>query len=148
MSESITSTENQASQTDSLIPITIDQSALEQTQTLAALEEHKDSPCLRVYLEGKGCDGFTYGVAFDKKTEKDYVFPQSHGGYSIELICDPDSYMFVKGSTITFVNDMRGAGYVVENPRHKRFRGKFYKKKVWQDRLLEKRDQMEQSVSN
>ena len=135
-----------SSQNEELKPINLDELAMTQTEKLAQLEEHKDKACLRVYLEGKGCDGFTYGVAFDNKNQDDMVFPQEFDGYKIDLICDPDSYQFVKGSTITFANDMRGVGYVVENPRHKRFRGKFYKKKVWQDRLLEKREQMKDSV--
>ena len=110
-------------------PITMDELAIKQTQVLAALDEHEGKLFLRVYLEGKGCDGFTYGVAFDTKNDDDLVFPQEHEGYKIDLICDPDSFQFLKSATITFVNDMRGVGYVVENPRHKRFQGKFYKKK-------------------
>lgn len=128
-------------------PITVDALAITHTETLAALDEYKDKPCLRVYLEGKGCDGFSYGVAFDSKKENDIAFLIKSESFSFELICDPDSFQFVKGANITFVNDMRGVGYVVENPRHNRFKGKFYKKKVWQERLLEKREKMEQAAT-
>lgn len=134
------------STTDASLSITLDEHALKQTEVLARHPEHEGKPCLRVYLEGKGCDGFSYGVAFDNKNEEDLCFPQTLDGYTIDLICDKDSIQFIKGATITFVNDMRGAGYVVENPRHNRFRGKFYKKKVWQDRLIEKRQKMEDAV--
>lgn len=89
---------------------------------------------LRVYIEGKGCDGFYYGVSFDPKNESDISFIQNE----IEIIIDPDSLMFMKDSTVDFVNDERGTGFVVNNPNHKKFRGKFYKKSVWKYHLEQK----------
>ena len=86
---------------------------------------------LRVYLSGKGCDGFEYGVCFDQQDPGDQVF---HFG-SITLVCDPETFKFIAGSTVNFVDDERGRGFVVENPRHKQFRGKFYKRKGWEERL-------------
>lgn len=86
---------------------------------------------LRLYLEGKGCDGFYYGVAFDQPSPVDLHFPQ--GG--IDLIVDPDTIEFVSGATIDWIDDDRGQGFLVHNPRHKEFRGKFYRKSVWQKRL-------------
>lgn len=86
---------------------------------------------LRVYLSGKGCDGFDYGVCFDLQDPGDRVFLHD----SITLVCDPETFKFIAGSTINFVDDERGRGFVVENPRHKQFRGKFYKRKGWEERL-------------
>lgn len=137
--------ENELSSEKDTISLTPD--ALIETQKLSALPGHLDKEVLRVYLEGKGCDGFTYGVSFDNQSDNDLVFPQAGDNYSIDLVCDPDSYNFLKGAVITFVDDERGRGYLVENPRHKRYRGKFYKKKVWQKRLEEKRQSMENQLS-
>ena len=44
-----------------------------------ALEIQNKTPCwfgmdLRLYLDGKGCDGFFYGVTFDNKTPEDLIF--------------------------------------------------------------------------
>ncbi|SME89588.1 HesB/IscA family protein [Pseudobacteriovorax antillogorgiicola] len=89
---------------------------------------------LRLYLEGKGCDGFYYGVTFDEKTEQDLEFPQEN----LLVICDPDTLEFCSGSTITWVDDERGRGFLVENPQHRKFRGKFYKRQAWQDKLTAK----------
>lgn len=86
---------------------------------------------LRVYLSGKGCDGFDYGVCFDQRDPGDHFFTQD----SIEFVCDPETFKFIAGATIDFVDDERGRGFVVENPRHKQFRGKFYKRKGWEERL-------------
>lgn len=87
---------------------------------------------LRVYLDGKGCDGFFYGVSFDQRSTDDLIFPHS----GLNVICDPESYKFIKESTVEWVDDERGQGFLVDNPNHRKFRGKFYKREQWQDRLL------------
>lgn len=113
--------------------------AVEATRKLKQDSAHEKFDVLRVYLSGKGCDGFTYGVQFDDRRDGDMSFPQSGDNFSIDLVCDSKSYMFLKGSSIDYVDDERGKGYLVENPSHRRYRGKFYKKKVWQQRLQDSR---------
>jgi iron-sulfur cluster insertion protein len=88
---------------------------------------------LRVYLAGKGCDGFEYGVSFDRQDAGDTVVPVTS---DISVICDEKSLEFVQGSSIDWVDDERGRGFLVTNPNHKKFRGKFYKKTAWKDRLV------------
>ena len=87
--------------------------------------------CLRVYLAGKGCDGFDYGVCFDKKEDDDVV--QQCG--ALTLISDTETVKFVDGSSIIWTDDDRGKGFLVENPKHKKFRGKFFKRKNWEQNL-------------
>ena len=99
-----------------------------------AKELATDKPSLRLYLEGKGCDGFYYGVAFDHAMPSDHHFP--HG--EVDVIVDADSLRFVTGSTIDWVDDQRGRGFLVDNPAHKKYRGKFYKKSFWRERLTPK----------
>ena len=86
---------------------------------------------LRVYLAGKGCDGFDYGVCFT-----DEISPDDHQEFheNLKIICDQNTLSIVKGSTIDWVNDERGQGFLVTNPRHGLFKGKFYKRKSWQER--------------
>lgn len=86
---------------------------------------------LRVYIDGKGCDGFYYGVAFDAKMQDDFVF----NSQEIQLIVDPSTLQFVYGSVIDWISDDRGTGFLVSNPNHERFRGKFFKKKAWSQAL-------------
>lgn len=86
---------------------------------------------LRLYVEGKGCDGFTYGVSFDAALPDDIQFEWN----KLDCIIDPQSLMFCKGSVIDWVDDERGTGFLVENPQQRKFRGKFYKRQVWIDRL-------------
>ena len=91
---------------------------------------------LRLYLEGKGCDGFYYGVSFDEATAQDLRFPQGEGG--LELAVDKESMEFVRGSQIDWIDDERGRGFLVSNPKHRQFRGKFFKRKEWQNKLLQR----------
>jgi iron-sulfur cluster assembly accessory protein len=93
----------------------------------------------RLYLEGKGCDGFFYGVTFDDPTETDLRVLQEKEGVSIEILVDPDTHPFVENVLIDWVEDTRGTGFLVHNPDHRKFRGKFFKRPAWQQRLEEKR---------
>ena len=100
--------------------------------------EWKDQS-LRLYIEGKGCDGFYYGVCFDKEQDGDVKFKQSVDQGSIDLLVDLETLKYTSGSQIIWVDDERGKGFLVENPNHRRFRGKFFKRNNWEQRLLEKK---------
>lgn len=95
-------------------------------------EEYRDKD-LRLYLAGKGCDGFEYGVTFDEREPDDVIVPINN---KINLLCDSRTLEFVRGSTVDWVDDERGKGFLVENPNHRKFRGKFYKKSEWKTKVL------------
>ena len=111
--------------------VTFSEEALKQAEHLARTEPAYQGLPVRVYIEGKGCDGFYYGVAFGSEQPGDTRFEQG----SLVIVVDQDSLQFLDESVVTWVDDERGRGFLVENPNHKKFRGKFYKKKVWQERL-------------
>jgi iron-sulfur cluster insertion protein len=108
--------------------------ALAAARALADAEPRYAGLALRVYLDGKGCDGFYYGVTFDPETADDVVFP--HDG--LRVVADKQTLRFVLGATVTWIDDERGRGFLVDNPGHKRYRGKFYKRKAWQEALTTK----------
>lgn len=83
---------------------------------------------LRLYIEGKGCDGFNYGVTFDDATATDIRFEQGSG---VVLVLDKEVLPYVEGAVIQWVDDERGRGFLVENPLHRKFRGKFFKRSSW-----------------
>ncbi|MGE0173887.1 MAG: HesB/IscA family protein [Oligoflexales bacterium] len=112
--------------------IELTRAAIEATHKLRAENAAYGSLPLRLYIEGKGCDGFYYGVTFDSAQENDTHFTQD----AVELVVDQDTLQFCEGSKIDWVDDERGKGFLVENPMHRQFRGKFYKRKVWQEKLL------------
>lgn len=94
------------------------------------------SKAIRVYLSGKGCDGFEYGVCFDDANHEDKQITIDQ----VLVLVDHETEKFVRGSTIDWIDDERGKGFVVENPNHKKFRGKFFRRKGWEERLLPKDD--------
>jgi|GEM_PF-1605224 len=97
---------------------------------------------LRLYLSGKGCDGFEYGVSFDDADDTDLICPPLESGQKLDssselhFIVDPETAEFVNGSEISWVDDERGKGFLVGNPKHKRFRGKFFKDKQWRKKIF------------
>ena len=95
---------------------------------------------LRLYLDGKGCDGFFYGVSFDKAEVTDLHFEQTLDGAVVDLITDQDTIEFVNHATIRWDQHEGQEGFLVENPRHKHFRGKFYKRSFWKKKLVAKTD--------
>lgn len=90
---------------------------------------------LRLYIDGKGCSGFYYGLSFDHETSEDIRISQQSAADELLLITDKDTAPFVDGSVISWVDDERGCGFLVTNPRHKQFRGKFFRRKDWQQRI-------------
>ena len=114
--------------------ITFSDEAVLEANKLKSLNSQYFGLGLRVYLAGKGCDGFEYGVCFDEKSETDKVF--NHG--ELEVLCDKDSWKFLEGATVSWVNDERGSGFIVNNPNHRKFRGKFYQKQSWQEKFAQK----------
>lgn len=66
----------------------------------------------RVYVQGGGCSGFSYGFMFDEKRDGDNVVEAA----GVICLVDPQSMMFLKGSTVDFVDGLTGAGFTVKNP--------------------------------
>lgn len=111
--------------------IILEENAYNQAKLLQKENSDYFGKPLRLYIEGKGCDGFYYGVTFDEPNSEDLSFKQD----DISIIIDPDSYIFCQDVSITWVDDERGRGFLVENHNQKKFRGKFYKRPSWQKKL-------------
>ena len=62
-------------------------------------------------LEG-GCNGFQYGLAFDKKNDGDHVIE----AYGVKVVVDEQSAQYVDGSEIDYVESVMGEGFIVNNP--------------------------------
>jgi iron-sulfur cluster assembly accessory protein len=68
---------------------------------------------LRVYVAGRTCSGLQYGMALDDKPgETDRVF-ESEG---LKVLVDDQSIEYMAGSTIDYIDDARGKGFLVDNP--------------------------------
>ncbi len=118
------------------VGISLSQEALTEAKRLASENPDFANLPLRLYLDGKGCDGFTYGVTFDQESEKDFVFVEG----DITIVVDLDTLQFTDGSHIEWVDDERGTGFLVNNPKQNSFRGKFYKQESWKQRLIAQKE--------
>jgi iron-sulfur cluster insertion protein len=68
---------------------------------------------LRVYVMGKSCSGYRYGLAFDEATASDDTVAERSG---IPVAVDAESLPFVQGSVVDFVDTPQGRGFTVRNP--------------------------------
>ena len=92
-------------------PLVFTDSAAAKVSQLIEEEGNPDLK-LRVFVQGGGCSGFQYALAFDKTKEDDHVF--EHDGVSV--IVDKVRMQFVFGSEVDYMEGLQGAGFAVNNP--------------------------------
>ena len=79
--------------------------------------EKKEGFALRVAVTDGGCSGMNYNISFDdNKQEFDKVY-EAHG---VKIFCDLKSWLYVKGTTIDFSDDLLSGGFKIENPNANR----------------------------
>ncbi|MBM4110562.1 MAG: iron-sulfur cluster assembly accessory protein [Phycisphaerae bacterium] len=112
-------TENAAREIDAII----DQQALD-----------REKIRLRVGVKGGGCSGFTYLLDLtevQKETDEEWTFNYTRRvkgaeagavatadapGFTVKVICDPKSYLYLNGTTIDFRDELMGRGFIFNNP--------------------------------
>ncbi len=81
--------------------------------TEVLLEETPESR-LRLYVQGGGCAGFSYGFMIDdSKNEDDFEVP---AGDSTMLV-DSMSIQYLVGATIDYEENLMGASFKIKNPQ-------------------------------
>ena len=72
-----------------------------------------DTGGLRLYVQGGGCAGMSYGMdVVDEATDKDRVFEVE----GARVFVDPKSWLFLNGTTVGLKESLMGRGFVFENP--------------------------------
>ncbi len=92
--------------------VTLTEPAMEKVRSFAVSNADFEGKTFRVFIEGGGCSGFQYGFTFDEEREGDTRVRVG----DIDLLVDMQSSMYLGGSTIDFVEELRGSGFVVKNP--------------------------------
>ena len=73
----------------------------------------RDGIRLRVQVLGGGCSGFQYDFRFDEdKADDDLIFERD----GVEVLVDPVSIEYLKGSQFDYVEEMIGSSFQVNHP--------------------------------
>ena len=70
---------------------------------------------LRIYVQGGGCSGFSYGMVLDEAAEEDQIFETD----GIRVIIDPMSVRYLEGAQVDYKEDLMGGGFAIKNPNAK-----------------------------
>ena len=76
-------------------------------------EENNPAMRLRMYVQGGGCSGMSYGFTLDEiQNEDDFEIPME----SSSVLIDAMSMQYVSGATIDYKDDLSGSQFVIKNP--------------------------------
>ena len=77
------------------------------------LEENNPAIRLRMYVQGGGCSGMSYGFTLDEvMNEDDFEIPFK----SSSVLVDALSMQYVSGSEIDYKDDLSGSQFMIKNP--------------------------------
>ncbi len=90
----------------------ITRNAIEKITELVAEENNPDLK-LRIFVQGGGCAGFSYGFTFDQgQNNDDFEFAED----SVKILVDAMSMQYLEGAEIDFKDDIMGSSFVINNP--------------------------------
>lgn len=92
--------------------ITITDNTYLKVKELLADENNPDLK-LRVFVQGGGCSGMSYGFNFDNEQNEDDFVLEKDG---IKLLVDAMSMQYLSGATIDYKEELMGAGFNINNP--------------------------------
>ena len=92
--------------------ITLLPGAVSKLQELFA-EENKPNLVLRVFVQGGGCSGFSYGFTFDETVNEDDFRLEAE----VPVVVDGMSMQYLQGAEIDFKEDLMTSSFVINNPQ-------------------------------
>ena len=96
--------------------ITITPKAAEKIKEFMTEEDEK-AKFLRVYVQGGGCSGLSYGMGFEKASEEDDIVIEENG---VKLLIDSYSIDHLKGANVDYIESLMGSGFKINNPNVKK----------------------------
>ena len=77
-------------------------------------EENKPGIMLRVFVQGGGCSGFSYGFTFEEtQADDDFDFVYEE----VKIVVDAMSMQYLNGADIDYRDDIMGSSFVISNPQ-------------------------------
>ena len=80
------------------------------------VEDKEDVKALRVFVQGGGCHGFSYGFGFENDIADDDTIVETN---EVKLVVDSMSIMYLNNATIDFVSNLEGERFTIDNPETK-----------------------------
>lgn len=119
--------------------ITITNQAQWQIALMIENEFNQEQYGLRMSIDGKGCDGFSYAIGFTEiKKDGDHpdvVLSQTISDingkeYQLNVIMDPFAAHYLQEVTVDFQfnPETEEEGFLISNHSQKKFQGKFWRK--------------------
>ena len=97
-------------QTEKLVTIT--SKAAEKIKEFMTEEEEKPQ-FLRIYVQGGGCSGLSYGMGFEKEAEEDDSIIEENG---VKVLVDSMSQDHLKGANVDYIESLMGSGVKINTP--------------------------------
>tara|TARA_B100000959_G_C14856599_1_gene572435 strand:+ start:298 stop:651 length:354 start_codon:yes stop_codon:yes gene_type:complete len=79
--------------------------------------EKKQGHGLRLSVIGGGCSGMNYNITFDDTQGE---FDKVYKSQGVKIYCDLQSWIYLKGTTIDFSDDILSGGFKINNPNASR----------------------------
>ena len=79
-------------------------------------EDKEDVKALRLFVQGGGCHGFSYGFGFENDIADDDTVIETN---AVKLVVDSMSIMYLNNATIDFVSNLEGERFTIDNPETK-----------------------------
>ena len=96
--------------------ITLTPSAITHLKEMLASKGAVEGSGLRLHVEKGGCAGMQYTMRIDQQQPTDEVFAQD----GVSVILDSESYGYLRGSTIDYLDSLNDSGFKLENPNAER----------------------------
>lgn len=78
--------------------------------------EGKPDQALRLFVQGGGCSGLTYGMSFDRQETGDEVAYQQDG---LTVVVDKASAPLLEGLKVDYLLGLEASGFKIYNPNAK-----------------------------
>jgi len=92
--------------------ISVTDSAVEKIRDILA-EENNPKLKLRMFVQGGGCSGFSYGFTLDEDLAEDDLNIESNG---IHVLVDAMSLQYLNNATVDYKQEIMGSQFVIQNP--------------------------------
>jgi iron-sulfur cluster assembly accessory protein len=98
-----------------MVVVDVTPSAREEVLKIAS-KQGQPEPALRLFVQGGGCSGLTYGMTFDKQETGDEV---AYHDAKLTVVVDRASAPLLDGVRVDYLLGLEASGFKIYNPNAK-----------------------------